>query len=140
MSVPRSNVDAVFVYGTLKRGQCRAGMWQESPHRIDDAWVRGELYGRVDYPALLPGGFKVRGEMWRFGRQQMPVVLKVLDQIEGTTDNAVDDLYHRVIIDAFDPAGEPLGVAYTYRYNRDVDADGFHRVAAEDGFQVWPTP
>lgn len=138
MPLPTLNIDAVFVYGTLKRGQCRETMWPETPSRVDDGWVTGDLYGRPDYPALMPGEFRVRGELWRFAPHQMSSVLATLDAIEGTTDNAAGDLYHRLNTDVFDLQGTHSAKAFTYRYNGDVDADGFTRLPIIDGFQCWP--
>ena len=77
-------IRAVFVYGTLKTGQCRANRWPLEPLSIHPAWTRGTLYGRDDYPAMTEGADRVLGELWQFAETQMELVLKRLDEIEGT--------------------------------------------------------
>ena len=128
----------VFTYGTLKRGQCRESRWPVQPTLVTHAWLLGTLYSRDDYPALLTGNDRVRGERWSFNDDQIPTVLSVLDGIEGTTDNAAGDLYHRhlVAVSAMDETS--LGEAYAYFYNRDPIADGFTRVNPRDGYCCWP--
>jgi gamma-glutamylcyclotransferase (GGCT)/AIG2-like uncharacterized protein YtfP len=130
--------DAVFVYGTLKRGQCRAHRWPASPLRVFEAWTRGYLLGRQDYPALTPGGQRVRGELWVFALDDVPRVLEVLDQIEGTHGNAPGDLYHRHRVTVFDLREGVQHHGHGYFYNLDAQANGFRPVPVLDGFQCWP--
>ncbi len=126
-----------FVYGTLKRGQCRESLWPVRPVKVQEAWVRGCLYGRSDYPALLPGEGRVEGELWECPAEEIHRVLAVLDEIEGTDGNGPGDLYHRHVVDVF--AGDQEVIrAYTYFYHRDPIADGFRRVSEAGGVQVWP--
>ncbi|WP_182868852.1 gamma-glutamylcyclotransferase family protein [Rhodopirellula sp. JC639] len=132
-------IDSVFVYGTLKRGQCRESCWPVQPLRVTSGWVRGALYGREDYPALLPGEHHVAGELWTFDAATMPTVLSVLDEIEGTDGNSADDLYHRHWVQVHDDAGEVIATAYSYFYHRDPIADGFFLVPTCGEKQFWPT-
>ena len=131
---------AVFVYGTLKRGQCRESRWPLRPLSVCEATVLGSLFGRDDYPAITEGHDRVLGELWQFGAAELPLVLNALDQIEGTNQADVDDLYHRVIVEAFDISGNLLGTAYTYRYARDPLADGFALIepSGENAYVAWP--
>ena len=49
-------IDGDFVYGTLKRGYCRAQWWPSLPRSVETAWIRGHLYGRhieVEFVAKL---------------------------------------------------------------------------------------
>lgn len=132
-------MNTVFVYGTLKRGQCREAMWPVSPHTIRSAWVRGNLFGREDYPAMVAGPNKVLGEAWSFEPSQMARVLAALDEIEGTDGNGPSDLYHRVIVNAFGIDDLPIGNAFTYHYHRSVGNDGFREMPIEEGYQQWPS-
>ena len=137
--MPQSSaINAVFVYGTLKRGQCREGLWPEPPLEVEWAWIFGDLWGRDDYPALVDGSRRVLGELWRFEPDQMPRVLEVLDAIEGTSGNSADDLYHRIVVNAFDLNRDVKRPAYTYRYNRDLARGGFRPLPVEAGQQQWP--
>ncbi|MCC9603600.1 gamma-glutamylcyclotransferase [Stieleria sp. JC731] len=132
----------VFVYGTLKRGQCREKAWPAKPLSVDPAVVRAALFGRDDYPAMTTGDNLVLGEVWSFLPEQMPVVMEVLDEIEGTSANSENDLYHRHLIEALIPhhgSGKRQVSAYTYFYNRDLILDGFQPQPLIDGVQSWPT-
>ena len=132
-------IDSVFVYGTLKRGQCREACWPVTPLQVIRGWVRGTLYGRADYPALLPGQRHVVGELWVFELPSIPRVLSVLDEIEGTDGNSPSDLYHRHVVDVFGEDNELTRTAHTYFYHRDPLADGFSLVPVVGGMQRWPT-
>jgi gamma-glutamylcyclotransferase (GGCT)/AIG2-like uncharacterized protein YtfP len=134
-------VDGVFVYGTLKRGQCRAAMWPHPPLSIEPAWVRGKLFGRSDYPAMRSGEDQVRGEVWRFHELVIPEVLVQLDEIEGTLQPSGEpDLYHRVVVNFFRDDGSLGGSAYAYVYAADPRQDGFHPIdPIRPGGEVsWP--
>ncbi len=56
-----SPVQAFFVYGTLKTGQCRERCWPCKPIETRAAWVYGELYDTGPYPALFAGSDMVGG-------------------------------------------------------------------------------
>ncbi|KAA5541470.1 gamma-glutamylcyclotransferase [Roseiconus nitratireducens] len=133
MSFPRG----VFVYGTLKRGQCREHAWPAVPRDIRPAWIRARLFGRADYPAITAGEDRVVGELWTFDDGQMDSVLRVLDQIEGTSGNQPHDLYHRHVVQVSGLDDHPLGDAYTYFYNSDPARDGFQPVAVANGCSRW---
>lgn len=132
------DVDCVFVYGTLKRGQCRESCWPIAPLEVFDGWVLGMLWGRSDYPALVPGDNRVRGELWVYESSQLDGVLAVLDEIEGTDGNSANDLYHRYVVDVNLEAGQDSRKAYSYFYHRDPNADGFAPVSRAGSYQSWP--
>lgn len=138
MNAASSPIAAVFVYGTLKRGQCRDRAWPVAPQNVRPAFVRGILWGRDDYPALLPGDGLVLGELWRFAPGDMAIVLTKLDEIEGTEGNSPHDLYHRREVEVCDQQGQVMQTAFTYFYNRNPLADGFERAPEVDGIQCWP--
>ena len=81
---PTGSPTSFFVYGTLKRGQCRDHLWPVTPRTITPAWLRATLYGRKDYPALQTGDDHILGEVWTFEISEIPAVIEQLDQIEGT--------------------------------------------------------
>ena len=135
MAEQTERIDAVFVYGTLKRGQCRESLWPVEPREVLASWVRGTLFGRADYPALMTGTHRVCGELWGFHCEDMPRVLEVLDAIEGTSGNSPEDLYHRRVVDVFMADCHRNCRAYTYFYNRDPLADRFTEVPVFEGGQ-----
>jgi gamma-glutamylcyclotransferase (GGCT)/AIG2-like uncharacterized protein YtfP len=117
MSIP---INHIFVYGTLKQGECRGDRWPCKPQSITSAFVRGELYDLGPYPALLPPaagtlGDRIGGEVWEFDSAAMPKVLRVLDQIEGYDQPGESNLYERVVIECQTTAGD-IGKAFTYYY------------------------
>ena len=130
---------SVFVYGTLKRGQCRVSLWPVEPLSIQIGSVRGALYSRADYPAMTVGDDCVIGELWRFDQDSIPAVLETLDQIEGTNQPGQKDLYSRIITEVMSVDGVSLGQAWSYRYASDPLDDGFVRIHAIAGGAIsWP--
>src|SRR5262249_38272795 len=106
---------AVFVYGTLKRGQSREKSWPRTPLSIEPATVRGQLYDLGPYPGLIEGSDIVAGELWTFAPQDMPPTVAVLDEIEGLYGRENDE-YRRVIIECLS-SGHKFA-AWTYHYAR----------------------
>ena len=137
--MPETIVHFVFVYGTLKRGQCRENLWPAKPLSVRQASVAGELYDRDDYPAMKRGDDRILGEIWEFDSSTIQRVVETLDQIECTQGNSPDDLYHRHQLDATcHKTGEQIRcVAYFYVRNP-VD-DGFVKLDPdENGHVQWP--
>jgi gamma-glutamylcyclotransferase (GGCT)/AIG2-like uncharacterized protein YtfP len=132
-------ITTVFVYGTLKRGQCRESHWPVTPRSIQPGWTRGALFGRPAYPAMTAGPDRVLGELWSFEADQVAGVLNVLDQIEGANQAGQVDLYHRVVTAVSADDESSLGEAWTYHYASDPRSDGFHRILPErTGYVKWP--
>jgi gamma-glutamylcyclotransferase (GGCT)/AIG2-like uncharacterized protein YtfP len=90
-----------FVYGTLKRGQCRERCWPLSPQSVRVAWTYGELYDTGPYPAMFRGTDRVLGELWSFPSIDADIVFEVLDQIEGTNQGTTRNEYDRELVDVF---------------------------------------
>lgn len=105
-------ITRVFVYGTLKRGECREACWPSGPLSISTAWVHGILYDLGPFPAMLRGADLVEGEVWEFEPDQMPEVLRTLDAIEGTDQPGEPNEYDRTVVQAHRQDGEVD--AYTY--------------------------
>lgn len=133
-------ITAVFVYGTLKRGQCRSELWPAQPLSVQAAWTRGTLFGRRDYPAMTAGSDRVLGELWKFRADDIARVLETLDEIEGASQPGQKDLYARIEVETWDLTDQPLENANVYHYAIDPTSDGFVRLEpGEDGFARWPT-
>jgi gamma-glutamylcyclotransferase (GGCT)/AIG2-like uncharacterized protein YtfP len=91
-------ITAVFVYGTLKQGECRARFWPREPLTVESAVIRGRLYDLGPYPALGPGEDAVRGEVWRLAAEDVAETLRVLDKVEGA-DQLQNAYYRRIVVD-----------------------------------------
>ena len=132
-------ITAVFVYGTLKRGQCRSGLWPAQPLSVQAAWTRGTLFGRADYPAMTRGEDCVLGELWKFQADDITRVLETLDEIEGTCQPGRKDLYIRVEVETWNMDDQLLESANVYLYATDPTSDGFvKRMPSENRFVRWP--
>ena len=133
-------INSVFVYGTLKRGQCREKCWPVMPIRVSPAWTLGTLFSRDDYPAMLAGDDRVAGECWEFDSDVINQVMHRLDEVEWTNQPGQPDMYHRVTIDLFDMDGNPIPAAYAYHYATDPLADGFQIVLpkSKGDYVAWP--
>jgi gamma-glutamylcyclotransferase (GGCT)/AIG2-like uncharacterized protein YtfP len=151
-----SVISSVFVYGTLKRGQCRGAMWPVEPLNVSVVFTLGTLFDRHDYPAMTSGTDDVVGEKWDFRPEQMPRVLEVLDAIEGANQPRVPDLYRRVVVTTWDLCesgaaehradAETSRMSYTYHYASDPEDDGFTRILPDQSDEgrvrpcvQWPT-
>tara|TARA_R110002049_G_scaffold285698_1_gene466776 strand:+ start:201689 stop:202111 length:423 start_codon:yes stop_codon:yes gene_type:complete len=136
-----ATIRSVFVYGTLKRGQCRESLWPVRPVAITPAWTRGTLFSRHDYPAMTGGNDRVRGECWQFDAERIAEVMRCLDVIEGANQPGTRDLYRRVIVELSDADGGSLGLAFGYHYAIDPTQDGFVPVRpdAPDRDVAWPS-
>ncbi len=115
---PDNSIQALFVYGTLKRQQLRGGMWPRPPLAVEPALVCGELYDLGAYPGLKAGNDWVLGELWTLQPEDMAITLQVLDAIEGYDAATDSGLYlrieipvHRMARPVDAPATE---LAYTY--------------------------
>jgi gamma-glutamylcyclotransferase (GGCT)/AIG2-like uncharacterized protein YtfP len=116
VSPPPANPEPlpIFVYGTLKRGGCRARFWPYPPLSIEPATVRGTLYDLGPYPALVPGEGWVRGELWRLRAEHVAPTLAALDAVEGYSVSP-GDLYLRVVVECRTADGGTCR-AYAYQY------------------------
>ena len=121
-AVPDDGPDAVFVYGTLMRGQCRHAALG-SPECILQATAFGRLYDLGSYPGLLEPTChedRVEGEFVRV--KDIRSVLDRLDQIEGYAGpgRVADSLFRRERIQV-DVGDGRVRWAWTYVYNRPAD-------------------
>lgn len=95
-----ADLEHVFVYGTLCRGECREDMWPTPIDRIQPAFVLGELYDLGAYPAMIAGQDFVAGELRFCGADAMATTLAVLDEIEGYQEGRSNNLYKRIVVSA----------------------------------------
>jgi len=142
MSIP------FFVYGTLKRGQCREALWPRPPQRIRTGFVRGWLFDLGSYPAMWCGECEpfetprdhspadsasklavahpcdcdcdwIAGEIWSIETCDLDVTLKTLDEIEGTNQPGELNLYDQILVRAYSSPGSHDSVlALAYQYSR----------------------
>ena len=116
MAEPTPIMGHVFVYGTLKRGQCREHCWPVRPLDVRPAWIRGRLIDLGAYPALLDGDQRVWGEVWSFDQRDLPEVHAALDRVEVTNQPGVPNEYDRVAVTVFLAEGDASLEASTYRF------------------------
>jgi gamma-glutamylcyclotransferase (GGCT)/AIG2-like uncharacterized protein YtfP len=119
-----SMITDFFVYGTLKRGECRESMWPRKPLRIREGFVLARLYDLGDYPAIRVDTFEgdepldwVNGEVWSFDRSNFTTTLAALDEIEVTNQRGYRNLYDQVLVRVHDQPGSRssrLALAYQY--------------------------
>lgn len=90
---------AIFVYGTLKKGHLRGGLWPRRPESISPAVVQGDLYDLGPYPAATYGTGWILGEVWLFHETDILETCEVLDRIEGYDLRGSDNEYIRVSVE-----------------------------------------
>lgn len=119
---PGAEPHALFVYGTLKRGQLNGPLLAPYRRSVEPAWTRGHLYDLGLFPALVRGEGTVQGEIVRLAAADLARVLPILDQLEDYRPNdAVNSIYLRRVIDVWTASGEHER-AYAYCFNRDHTA------------------
>jgi len=132
-----SDLAHVFVYGTLKRMQCRGNAWPRTPVEVQVAFTLGQLYDLGPYPAMTAGKDIVSGELWSFRPDDITATIKVLDEIEGVSHG----MYERVEVNCWLAEAEhrePKCSAYTYHYRLDLDVANRLPPRSPSEFCVWP--
>ncbi len=106
-------MERIFVYGTLRRGDCRdLGVRYAGATFISAGWISGELFNLGEYPGVRLGGTeRVVGEVFEVSE----VTLLQLDAMEG-------DEYTRVPVSVNTPDGE-VGTYWVYEVLDWVCAD-----------------
>ena len=129
---------AVFVYGTLKRGQVREGCWPRQPLRVMPAETRGRLHDLGPYPALIPGPDRVKGELWFLAETDVAETLRVLDEVECYGIEDVD-LYVRRVVECRTLDDDQWHSAYVYFLADESYARRHPAVSTRaDGLAEWP--
>ncbi len=132
----------IFVYGTLKRGECRERCWPKPAHSVRSAWTLGALFDTGPYPAFLPGNDRVAGEIWSYPPADIDRIRTALDIIEVTNQPGEQNLYDRLSITAYLLNGQAL-CAEVYIYALLEDVPKFARVQpwltwCGSNYAAWP--
>lgn len=144
-----------FVYGTLKRGECRAAMWPRTPQAVRPAFVRGQLFDLGPYPALWCGDATavegaagdgtdwdwVEGEVWTIAAEDMAATVRRLDQIEETDQLGCTNEYDRILVRAHElPGSDASTLAFAYQYSTGQQLPDSIRVRCRSADRVarWP--
>jgi gamma-glutamylcyclotransferase (GGCT)/AIG2-like uncharacterized protein YtfP len=115
----QSATNSFFVYGTLKQGHLRSGMWPHAPRKIQQGVVRGLILDLGAYPGLLSGDDWVLGELWTLDASHVSRTLQILDEVEGYNATTDHGLYVRrtIPVRPVETFNDPQSVwidAYTY--------------------------
>jgi gamma-glutamylcyclotransferase (GGCT)/AIG2-like uncharacterized protein YtfP len=135
-----ASITALFVYGTLQRGQCRERCWPHAPLSVELATVRGRLYDLGPYPALVAGDDLIGGEVWRLAAEHLSRTLAVLDEVEDVAAGEAG-LYARRAVECRTERGAAVR-AFAYYYARPHEIEHCLRVQPDsDGVCRWrPAP
>lgn len=106
----------VFVYGTLKPGECNYQRYCDGKIvNAEEAIVHGQLFhlSRRGYPGMTAGSGTIRGFVLSFSD---PTLLQILDDLEDYDPDRPKEAneYHRQHIEAFNVAGESIGLVWVY--------------------------
>ena len=116
---PDTNLELVFVYGTLRRGGSNA-FRMDGAELVGLATVGGALYRISWYPGLvLDGDGRVSGEVYRVG----PELLRALDEFEGLAAGEIEGSeYRRVKVEA-DAGNYEVVEVWVYEWKGAFDED-----------------
>jgi gamma-glutamylcyclotransferase (GGCT)/AIG2-like uncharacterized protein YtfP len=110
---------SIFVYGTLKPGQCNYGCCRDHLLSAEAAMVRGQLFDlSVGYPAMTLGDQWVLGYRLMFPDER---ILLILDELEDYSLHrpSHENEYQRVWVEIFSREAQCLGGGWTYRMDID---------------------
>lgn len=93
----------IFVYGTLRKGESNHSYLKDAVIICDQAWIYGELFETgYGYPVLKESNKEqVYGEIYAVTDEQ----LGEINRLEGYQENANDNLYERITVDAHNEKG-----------------------------------
>lgn len=94
--------EAIFVYGTLKTGECRETVFKDylkKGFEVIPASIKGDLYNLGPFPAILHGDNTIHGEIIiPIDSNEMENIIRVLDRIEGYYGEGHNNLYNREVV------------------------------------------
>jgi len=154
-------VTNVFVYGTLKRGQCRETMWPRAPLSIRPGFVCGWLFDLGPYPAMWCGDCLelendasentpcqcdwIEGEVWTLAKEDMSITIEKLDEIEETNQPQSCNHYDQILVRAYDAPyrmgqTSPSVLALTYQFSdlRRLPSSRRIHASASPHIVAWP--
>lgn len=111
---PAIGLNAVFVYGTLLRGEPRESLWADrGVASVLPAAIERRLWDQGEYPALEMGPpGRVKGDLIEF--DDVRSVLDAFDAVEGFGDfGHPENLFRRTLVEA-DVGGGRRILAWTY--------------------------
>lgn len=121
----RTNV--LFVYGTLKQGECRGpifNQWmKDDMFKVVPATTKADLYDLGPYPAILPGDNTVYGEAIVLkDNRLMQELIPTLDMIEGYSGRPdhPGNLYVRKVVEVTLASGEKVRAVTYFFANEEV--------------------
>ena len=108
---------AIFVYGTLKRGEINHRLLASAIQSIERGWVNGVLHDVGEFPAMVEGAGRVHGELIWLASDDLSRILPILDRLEGyDPGDEPGSLYHRRIVEVTAESGTREW-AYAYYCN-----------------------
>jgi gamma-glutamylcyclotransferase (GGCT)/AIG2-like uncharacterized protein YtfP len=108
---------ALFVYGTLKRGQLNCSLVEPHAQLIEAADTSGQLFDVGLFPALVEGKGTVHGELIQVDAEDLPCVLSVIDRLEDfRPEDPEGSMYVRRIVEVTTESNHRV-LAYAYFYN-----------------------
>lgn len=123
----------VFVYGTLREGDCRYGLSSLVNLLSKDAYIEDFQLARLgSFPGIVPGQGRVKGELHLYS------TFKELDHIEGfCEDQPESSLFLRQEVTVFTGPRKERIRASTYVYNHD-DSRRLNVIESGDWFEECP--
>lgn len=116
-----------FVYGTLKAGECRDGVFERvlghNDFKRTTAKTFGKLYNLGEFPGMTVGTDRIYGEVVSLSEKDYYKMLPVLDMIEGFDENNPNSLYARQEVEVTTPEGDVQ--ATTYFFNDKTILNGY---------------
>ena len=102
-------IDSMFVYGTLRKQECREKIMNEISHYWKNTSIKAKMYDIGAFPAIVLVEGIVYGEIHKIKKE--PNSFHMLDLVEGFTEYGKSSLYHRILINS------SQGVCWTYVWN-----------------------
>lgn len=102
-------IDSMFVYGTLRKQECREKIMNEISHYWKNTSIKAKMYDIGAFPGIVLDEGIVYGEIHKIKKE--PNSFHMLDLVEGFTEYGKSSLYHRILINS------SQGVCWTYVWN-----------------------
>jgi gamma-glutamylcyclotransferase (GGCT)/AIG2-like uncharacterized protein YtfP len=102
-------VDSMFVYGTLRKQECREKIMNEISLDSKNITIKAKMYDIGAFPAITLEEGIVYGEIHKI--KEEPNSFETLDCVEGFTEYDKSSLYHRILINS------SQGICWTYVWN-----------------------